>query len=276
MKRLVSGIFALLILASATPAAHAADEKAPAVPGAPPATSENPPAVSAAPAAEKPAAAATVTADEKKPASGTSATETKQSADTKKPAEAKKPAGSKKAPASAKAEVDSLTLLEKAVARDSSKFDNLYQLGIMYLDRDRPSDALKVLTRASRIRPKDVRVLVNLGATADAGGNPDLAQGYYREALKVAPSDSVASCRLSSSLYSQAKYQEAIDILRDLIRDKPGSYCAYFTLGVAFADAGIYRDAIRMWKKVIQIAPASPEATSAKESIEVLEKFVSP
>ena len=43
---------------------------------------------------------------------------------------------------------------------------------------------------------------------------------------------------------------------------------------MAFADAGIYRDAIRMWKKVVELAPGSPEAVSAKESIEVLEKFV--
>ena len=29
-----------------------------------------------------------------------------------------------------------------------------------------------------------------------------------------------------------------------------------------------------MWRRVIEIAPNSPEASSAKESIEVLEKFV--
>ena len=29
-----------------------------------------------------------------------------------------------------------------------------------------------------------------------------------------------------------------------------------------------------MWRKVIELAPTSPEANSAKESIDVLEKFV--
>ena len=65
-----------------------------------------------------------------------------------------------------------------------------------------------------------------------------------------------------------------IDLLRQAIQEKPGSFCAYFYLGVAFADAGIYRDAIRMWKKVVDLAPNSSEAMSAKESIDVLEKFV--
>ena len=175
---------------------------------------------------------------------------------------------------------DSLGLLERAVAKDSTKFDNLYKLGIMYLDHDRSADAAKVLTRALKIKPKDVRTLVNLGAAYDAAGAPVAAQAYYRQALTGAPHDSVATCRLASSIYAQgssadpAKYQEAVDLLRDLIKRSPNAHCAYFTLGVAFADAGLYRDAIAMWRKVVALAPGSPEAVSAMESIEVLDKFV--
>ena len=172
-----------------------------------------------------------------------------------------------------KPEVDSLAMLEKAVAKDSTKFDNLYKLGVMYLDRDKPAEATRVLARAVKIKPKSVKAQVNLGAAYDALGNADAAQKHYRAALAISAGDSVAQCRLASSLYSQGKHQEAMDILRETIADKPGSYCAYFTLGVAFADAGIYRDAVRMWQQVIKLAPDSPEAISAKESIEVLEKF---
>ncbi len=184
-----------------------------------------------------------------------------------------KPAATK--PAAAKpAVVDSLGLLERAVARDSSKFDNLYKLGVMYLDRDRVNESVRVLLKARSLKPKNHRVLVNLGAAFDAAGQPASAQIYYREALQVSPGDSVATCRLASSLYAQANYKEAMRLLRGMINKGTGAYCAYFTLGVAFADAGIYRDAIRMWRRVIEIAPSSPEANSAKESIEVLEKFV--
>jgi tetratricopeptide (TPR) repeat protein len=171
-------------------------------------------------------------------------------------------------------EVDSLALLEKAVARDSSKIDNLYKLGVMYLDRDRPADAINVLGKAYLKRPKDLKLLVNLGAAQDAQGHGELAQGLYREALVVAPGDSIASCRLASSLYAGGKHGEAMDILRGVLQRTPGSYCAYFTLGVAFADAGMYRDAIRMWQRVVELAPTSPEALSAQESITVLQKFV--
>lgn len=169
---------------------------------------------------------------------------------------------------------DSLAILEKAVARDSTKFDNLMRLGVMYLDRDRVTEATKVFRRAAQIRPKDVKALVNLGAAYDAAGSGDLAQIEYRKALAASPRDSVAACRLASSLYAQGKYTESMDQLRGVIEKSAGAYCAYFTMGVAFADAGIYPDAIRLWKKVVALAPESPEAISARESIEVLEKYL--
>jgi tetratricopeptide (TPR) repeat protein len=174
----------------------------------------------------------------------------------------------------AAAPVDSLGLLEKAVARDSSKFDNLYRLGVMYLDRERMAEAARVLAKANQVRPNDLKVLVNLGIAADALGNPETAQDWYGRALAASPDDSIAMCRMASSKYAQGKYDEAMQMLRDVIRKKPGAYCAYFTLGVSFADAGLYRDAIRQWRKVVELAPTSPEALSAKESIDVLEKFL--
>lgn len=177
-------------------------------------------------------------------------------------------------PASASAPVDSLALLERQVARDSSKAEPLYRLGVLYLDRDRIDEAVRVLTRANKVRPKHVPTLVNLGAALDANNQADRAQQYYRQALEIAPDDTIANCRLASSLYAQTKYADAVSLLRQLIASSPNSHCAYFTLGVAFADAGIYRDAIRMWKKVVELAPNSPEAVSSRESIDVLEKFL--
>jgi tetratricopeptide (TPR) repeat protein len=150
----------------------------------------------------------------------------------------------------------------------------VYALGVAYMDRERMQEALLVFEKASMLQPKNVKVLVNMGIAADATGHPEEAQGYYTRALAIAPNDTLAGCRMASSKYAQGKYDESMTMLRELIAKNPGAHCAYFTLGVAFADAGIYRDAIRMWKKVVELAPDSPEAVSARESIDVLEKFL--
>jgi Flp pilus assembly protein TadD len=190
-----------------------------------------------------------------------------------KPAKEAAKTGAK--PAAVPAAVDSLATLERAVAKDSTKFDNLYKLGIMYLDREKNAEAAQVFSKANRVKPKNVKVLVNLGVALDNLSRAEEAQGYYRQAITIAPMDSLASCRLATSLYAQGKFPESMALLRDLIAKQPRSHCAYFTMGVAFADAGLYRDAIRMWKKVVELAPASAEAQSAKESIDVLERFLS-
>lgn len=169
---------------------------------------------------------------------------------------------------------DSLAILERLVARDSSKFDNLTRVGILYLDREKNTEAVQVFQKANKLRPKDVKTLVNLGIALDNLSKAEAAQTYYRQAIAFAPLDSMASCRLATSLYAQGKFTESMDLLRGIIAKQPRAYCAYFTMGVAFADAGIYRDAIRMWKKVVELAPASPEAQSAKESVDVLERFL--
>jgi len=185
-----------------------------------------------------------------------------------------KPAKTDAKAAATPAVTDSLGLLERAVAKDSTKFDNLYKLGVMYLDREKNAEAALVFSKANRVKPKNAKVLVNLGVALDNLSRSDEAQAYYRQALTVSPNDSLAGCRLATSLYAQGKFSDSMTLLRDLVARQPRSYCAFFQMGVAFADAGLYRDAIRAWQKVVELAPESSEAVSARESIEVLTKYL--
>lgn len=178
------------------------------------------------------------------------------------------------APPPSSAQADSLAMLEKAVAHDSTRFDKLLALGEMYVQRERMQEALVVFSRAHRLQPKHVRTLVQMGVAADALGRADEAQTWYAQALAIAPGDTLASCQMASSQYAQGKYDEAMKLLRSTLAKHPNSPCIYFRYGVAFADAGIYRDAIRMWRKVIELAPGSPEAESAREVTDVLEKYL--
>jgi tetratricopeptide (TPR) repeat protein len=171
------------------------------------------------------------------------------------------------------AAVDSVRILEEAVAADSS-YDNLYRLGIAYLDRDRASEAVRIFRRCTELKPKELKAWVNYGAAQDAIGHGGDARKAYREALGINADDEIALCRLAASLYAGAYRTEAMDTLRLTIREHPESYCAYFTLGVAFADAQMYEEAIRAWQKVVEFAPDTPEAQSARESISTLRQLL--
>ena len=178
--------------------------------------------------------------------------------------------------ATTKAASDSLAKLEAAVKRDSTNARATYRLGIAYLDHDRPAEAARMFQLATKSKPDYVEAWVNLGAAQDANGHGADARAAYRQALTLRKGDEIAMCRLASSFYATGMRDSAMDILRQQIKANPQSSCSYFTLGVAFADAGMFRDAIKAWQQVVQYAPASPEAESAKESIKLLQEYLGP
>ena len=181
-----------------------------------------------------------------------------------KSATAKKPA----------APVDSLPGLEAAVRKDSTNAKAQYRLGVAYLDRDRPQEALRAFMAATKAKPDYLEAWVNLGASHDAIGHGGNARTAYRQALAIRPEDEIAMCRLASSFYAVGQKDSAMMVLRETLARHPRSHCSYFTLGVAYADGGMFREAIAAWDKVTEFAPDSPEAESAKESVRLLKEYL--
>jgi Flp pilus assembly protein TadD len=181
------------------------------------------------------------------------------------------------APAAADARTagDSLAAIQ-AAAKDTTDYRKQYRLGVAFLDRDRPLEAAAVFQRVTRLKPDHIEAWVNLGAAEDANGHGYQARMAYRQALALRPNDEIAMCRMAASLYATGVKDSAMDVMRDALKANPKSYCTYFTLGVAFADGGMYRDAIRAWEKVVELAPQSPEAESAKESTKLLKEYLGP
>jgi len=180
----------------------------------------------------------------------------------------------KAATAKAKAPVDSLARLEAAVKKDSTNARNQYRLGVAYLDKDRPQEAVRAFYAATKSKPDYVEAWVNLGAAHDAIGHGAMARDAYTQALALRPDDEIALCRMASSFYAVGMKDSAMAVLRHTITKHPRSHCSYFTLGVGFADGGMFREAIAAWNKVVEFAPGSPEAESAKESVRLLKEYL--
>ncbi len=175
-----------------------------------------------------------------------------------------------------KALPDSLPRLEAAVRKDSTNVKARYKLGIAYLDRDRPIDAANQFQRAVHYKPDYVEAWVNLGAAEDANGHGGQARTDYRQALSLRADDEIAMCRMASSFYAAGIKDSCMGVIRDILKKNDKSSCAYFTLGVSFADASMFKEAIHVWQKVVDLAPKSPEAESATESIKLLKEYLGP
>ncbi len=183
-----------------------------------------------------------------------------------------RPAATK--PATTKALPDSLPRLKAAADKDSTNAKAQYRYGVALLDRDRPQEAIDAFRRATKAKPDYLEAWVNQGAAWDAIGHGQDARVAYRRALEIKPDDEIALCRMASSFYAVGIRDSAMGVLRQTLAKHPKSHCSYFTLGVAYADGGMFREAIAAWQKVGEYSPGSPEAESANESVTLLKQYL--
>jgi cytochrome c-type biogenesis protein CcmH/NrfG len=51
---------------------------------------------------------------------------------------------------------------------------------------------------------------------------------------------------------------------------------ALYSMGVAFADAGLFREAVNYWQRVALAEPNTDLGRSASENVELLQKYLIP
>ena len=78
-----------------------------------------------------------------------------------------------------------LSLLEELVVEDAENAQLWTQLGVCYLETQRPSDAMEALSRAVRAAPGDAQAHYLLGNACGGVGQLDRAAACYRRALEL-------------------------------------------------------------------------------------------
>lgn len=109
-------------------------------------------------------------------------------------------------------------------------------LVLVYLETDRESHAMDLMSRALESRPKDVDLMLRLAELADRQGETERAVRVYRRILEVQPKHDEAEKALIRLLLQRARRQEA---------------------------AGEAKAAMDTYKEVLDIAPGVEEAEEA-------------
>jgi protein O-GlcNAc transferase len=146
----------------------------------------------------------------------------------------------------------------------------LFRLGNALYDQGRRTEAQTSFEKAIALKPDYVKAMVNLGVVLNESGKSEEALKYFESALALSPDDVTVLCNKGQALYALQKYSQATDLYRKGIQLDANAQLPHYLLGVAFADAGIYREAIVEWEKVVKIDPKSEAATTALEGIKVL------
>ncbi len=127
-----------------------------------------------------------------------------------------------------------ISSLQSVVARDPRNFEAWVSLGNAYFDTRQPQKSIEAYGRALELRPSDPDVLTDQGVMYRDLGQYDKALANFEKANKANPSH----------------------------------VQSLFNMGVVYAnDLNQPRKALDAWNKVIQTAPASPQAAQAKQGI---------
>ncbi len=128
--------------------------------------------------------------------------------------------------------------LQSVVARDPKNVQAWVQLGNAFFDTGQPQKSVEAYGRALELRPNDPDVLTDQGVMYRALGQYDKAISNFEKANKTNPSH----------------------------------VQSLFNMGIVYSSDLKQTDkAIAAWNKVLQVAPASPQAIQAKQLIAELQ-----
>jgi len=166
--------------------------------------------------------------------------------------------------------------LQAQVKANPNNYRYHFELANWYVEAGDEERAKASFERALDLNPKFLEGLVNLGSLYSDMGQQDEAITYFQKALALDPTDCKARSNLGNAYYALNRYPDAMFEYRRAVDTDPKCYSALYNIAVAFADAGLFREAVQWWEKVARVAPGTDAARSAKENIDILKPFTQP
>jgi Flp pilus assembly protein TadD len=137
--------------------------------------------------------------------------------------------------------------------------DVMNELGASVWRQGRAAEAEEIYREACRIKPDDFRILTNLGLALASQGRPDEAAECYRAALAIQPDIYDARMNLGNALCDQGKFEEADYWLNSALELRPNSPDALQNVALNLTRQGRWREAIPYYERALRQRPNSAE-----------------
>ena len=136
------------------------------------------------------------------------------------------------------------------------------ELGVGYLRKGEYQRAKEKLTRALEIDPKNATVHSTFGLLFQLEGEIELAERYYKAAIRYDSSLTQARMNYGAFLFSQMRYHEAIEQLSKATENRfyVNRSSAFENLGRAYARVGDLEGADFSFGRAVQLNPEQSRA----------------
>lgn len=147
-----------------------------------------------------------------------------------------------------------------------------FQLAVAYHESSLPDSAIRYYGEAVGRDPDHFKSYVNLGVLYDDRGDLHKAEKNFLAAVRVNPDDVLANSHLAFMIFQQKRYDRAWVFLSKALELAPDHPQPMFYLAIFFWENKMFREALREWEKVVDVAPGSYLADRARENIVLLQK----
>lgn len=143
---------------------------------------------------------------------------------------------------------------EVLIARTPEHIGLRNDAGLLYLELDRPEDALRHFAAVTRLTPRSAVAWYNEGVALEAAGKAEAAE-RYRQALALDPSYSAAHNNLGNLLAKGNRINDAIAEYREAVRANGANAEAHCSLARALTVTGRARDAAEEFRAALALRP---------------------
>jgi tetratricopeptide (TPR) repeat protein len=154
-------------------------------------------------------------------------------------------------------------VLTRAAARAATDAEIPYDLGRIYYQLGRYTEAAAALRRATAIDPRAYKAWDNLGLATEALGDVALAQQHYLKAIALVHTDypqyDVVYANFADLLIKLGNYQRAFDLAAEAAQRNPDEPRNLFLAGKALVQAGRSDVAVRWLEQAIALNADYPE-----------------
>jgi tetratricopeptide (TPR) repeat protein len=129
-------------------------------------------------------------------------------------------------------------------------------------------------TRAVTIDSTMSKAWVNLALAEQDRRQPDAARKALERAIAVNPRDVLAWCHLGYLSHMRGDLTEAMRCYNRAVAIDAASAQAHYNLGLAFAEAKIFPEAVREWELVVKYDPDGDLGRTAAENVRIIQQYM--
>ena len=163
-----------------------------------------------------------------------------------------------------------INILEKLIKLDDKNDKYFYELGVCHLCNGNPENAIPHLVQSIVINKENLEAQIQLAIAHELVDEADLSLMIYNKLIETNPEFLKAYYNKGAMLMGLGDFEEASKTFFQLIKRNPDYYKAFLGIAMSFDKLKKYKQAIRYYKKFLNLKRFSEDALFARQRIKEL------